>query len=133
MNFPNYDKELYLSTKIKKRKKDKHIRPKIDWYNQKIFMIFMQLINYQSETLGKFNISPRGHEDNRIVWFFEIDDAKKVIRIFICDLIYHVRANNYLDNIDIKAANGELKRNDYTPFVLFKYEEGKEFNPLDLI
>ena len=75
-------------------------------------------INYGTETVGQFLVSPRGHRDERVVWYKEGDTHH------FCDLFGHDK--EYKEFLKL-ARKRKIKRNDYTDWC-----PSEKFAPLNL-
>lgn len=48
--------------------KDKFLKKSRDWYEGQIYLLFNSQLNRPTERMGDFNITPRGHEKNCLVF-----------------------------------------------------------------
>jgi hypothetical protein len=75
-------------------------------------------LHSNAETIGSFRVSPRGRSPDgiRVVWMFQ--KVNDTIKILICDLVYHVRGNQYVDDWNVRAGKGDITKeaySDWTP------------------
>lgn len=100
----------YVTTQLLKRiEKDSRVKQEIERYARIIRSIIEVGRSYQSEVIGEFFISPRGHTPFRVAWWIEGD------KLFIADLLYEVETGVYVDKWNRKAGKGEINRKAYTP------------------
>ena len=83
-----------------------------------IIRILQLRTRYQTEDMGEFFISPRGHERHRIIWYIK-DDA-----VYFCEPMHHDKEYEYFSTM---AAKRKLLRKYYTD-----WDSIENFQPLNL-
>ncbi len=104
---------ILISNKVFERlRKDRFIRdPKNKkWYLNTVTKIAENKLNYPTETIGDFYVSPRGHENRRIVWRMELKDD--IIYIYIEDFLYH-EGNHYIEDWGTKVKKKQIRVGNY--------------------
>ena len=119
-NHPSGGLEIFISNKaLKRSERDKYVKSNMKRYFQEIQMIAADPNHRPQEVLGEFHVSPRGHKDIRVAWHYDRNSD----RLYIDDLLYHERGNEYVDKWNVKASNGEIKKKDYETSGFRSYSE----------
>ena len=109
----------YISTRALNRfKKDLFVKQNKKWYIQQIFLLIQSRLDRPTETLGKFLLTPRGHETKRIAFHFEIKDD--TLSLYIDDLLYHRSNGEYVDNWNQKVRSGKITLKTYNMYVPYE-------------
>lgn len=99
---------IFISNKaLERQKRDPFIKNNLQLYLKEVMMLVYSEGKRQTEKIGKFNISPRGHKKIRIAWH------KKGNDIYIDDFLYHETESDYVDKWNKKVLNGKIKIEDY--------------------
>lgn len=111
--------QFYISNKaIERAMSDKYIKYNLKRYEKLIDTLKNHLLGghtYQTERMGEFNVSPQGHKKDRIAWHVRSEKSgdKEIRKVYIDDLLYHINDKDYVDKWNRKAANYEIKVNNY--------------------
>lgn len=107
---PVVEHKILVSKKAMARlRKDKRIQENTGKYGDIMRMIASAPKSYQQESLGDFQVSPRGHNPLRVAWHFNKDSGK----VYIDDFLYHTKGDKYNDNWNKKVAKGSITLKDY--------------------
>ncbi len=107
---PTKGLEVLISNKaVERSRRDRTVKSNLKQYRKEIEMIMANPRLRPQEILGEFHVSPRGHKDIRIAWHY--DSSNNIL--YVDDLLYHVRANQYVDNWNDKAKKRIITKQDY--------------------
>ncbi len=102
--------EVLISEKaLERARKDPRIKNNIEKYVDEIKMIMSDPRQRPQEILGKFHVSPRGKGKGgiRVAWHLDGNI------LYVDDLLYHERGNQYVDNWARKAGKKKVVISDY--------------------